>query len=342
MNSKKNILPNGYSAHSFIVFQDMVFQNEGSSGRIHSLEELSAILEEPYLEMNCSKLAKNYLRLSQEPVGYYFSLIITAIISDKRLEKLKHLYPSKFDVSQNIDGYGDQEHLAGMAVRAPEIDAIKKNIEEYFDAFTCKDLVPVWVESYNCGCYVDDITCDENEIDGWSEYALGSITKNFPLRFNKFIRIDEFMLSMVGQINELLGQKIFSGARLSRITKTFVQAEYSLRGECANKEMMKAFFNPIIEECKKDTTVENDFYIKHIEIFADRLEKFKIVKRCRNYKCEKLFDYHQKRQYCTEKCAKSARNRRSYQRNQEKRREESRKWINETRKQFRERGERYD
>jgi hypothetical protein len=76
----------------------------------------------------------------------------------------------------------------------------------------------VSIDYGKCGCYVDDVTIDVNEIDGWDKHVYefdryyNKIFANIPLRFSAFTKVEDFIISVAGQVNEYSDTKLLSSA----------------------------------------------------------------------------------------------------------------------------------
>jgi hypothetical protein len=115
-----------------------------------------------------------------------------------------------------------------------------------------------------------------------------------------------------------------------------VQTNNLLRNNKPDIARIKKILNSSIDRYHNKVSLETDFYTRHFIDYIDELEEKKVLKRCKY--CNKAIDYNGKREYCDEKCAKSARNARSYLRNREKRLVKARKNTAELRKYYKKMG----
>lgn len=337
-------LPNDFMLHSFLVFQDIGFSQEGNKpSAITTLKDFESYLNEPYNSVNCQLLAKDFIGLPKLPIGYYFSLLVTLVVSIDDFKRLEKKYPSKYRAESlefnSEHSYGDQDLLAGVAVFKPSPELIKDEIKQYFNVKKYEKPVPVSIQYTKCGCYIEDVTIDAYEENGWDEFIYefdnyNKVSKNFPLRLNQFTKVDDFLLSVAGQVNEYSENKLLSGDRFIETAKLLMKMNLLSKLNKLEASFVKDLLNPQIKTCRTNSTVENDFYLEHFIRFLDELEGKKVLKRCQH--CYEAFKYHERRLYCTDKCGKVARNKRDYLKHIEKRRKNARKFNAELREFYKE------
>ncbi len=336
-------LPAEFSLDYDIISHDVALD----AGVVHKgadiWKNLTKYVKEPYVDVDCQLLAKELIELPQKPLRYHFSLIVFKICSDEDFVELQRTYPDKYihpcmrgPMTERINNLIFQESVIEGPVWLTEV---AENVKKYFNIKKYKKPIPILIKYGRCGCYIKNIESDEfikDNLGGrlqhtpWIDKDYHNVFANAPIRLCTDLPMTNFLQAVATKVNEYTQDKTLSIDEFLETWLCFSSVNLAIKkGNNISGEKIKKIFNPKIERFRHDESSENDFYLKNYADYLFDFERQKIVSVCRW--CYSAFDYNEKKKYCADKCAKSARNARSYERHAEKRRVKSRLLIKRAR-----------
>jgi len=344
-------LPKGFVLDYDIISLDAALDKSRNKPNKQTLQQdFNKYINEQQLDIDCQELAKELIGLPKKPLKYQLSFIVFKVLKRDELDKLMETYPDKYmppiskgSIEQRVDYY----RMHSMVVNSPRWKKqIEINIKLYFSKNKYKKPVPILIKYGRCGCYTKTILdneYDKNHHGSWFQHSpwydedIHRVLAHSPVRLGHDLKMTEFLITAVRKVNEYAQKKLFAIEEVLDMWQYFVTVNLFLRqNSYVEPEFIKKYFNPKIEKFRKTKTLVNFFYLENYALFLQELEHREIINRCKG--CHVAFDYDKKKRYCTDKCAKSARNSRSYERNRATRLVKARRSTRALRKFYKERG----